>query len=215
MGKAIEEQVKTPSETANAESKIDQVIVEAEKPLTRDELMENFMRLKKTHERVLDESRKNKDKWQDLKTEVDTATSQRLEEQGEYKELYTALQSTLSDERKSRMKDRIQHAVSTEATKVGAVDVDDLFVLGNSELLQYDESSGSVHGVDIFIEDLKKRKPHLFGAKPSATVNPSAPGAVSLGKRTLTAGDIAKLPADQKNAVWEAAFKEAAERPRR
>lgn len=141
---------------------------------------------KETHERVLAESKKFKDRAIAAEKKVQEAEAAKLEAEGKHKERADLYQERYNNLSQSLMKDRISLSVKSEAAKAGAVNPDDVFRLGQSDLLQYDESTGVVHGVDLFVSKLKETSPYLFKKDAPPTINPVTPtaGPVVAGKPT-------------------------------
>jgi hypothetical protein len=153
------------------------------------------------NERLLRESKEYKQKYLETKRALEGREKAEQEEKGRFKELYEAERQKNEQIRKMMVKSSVERSVAEHAVKAGCVNLEDLLKLGDTKLLQFDEESGTVMGVDLFVEDAKKRKPYLFTASKTPTINPSTPGGVAKDK-PLTAMDIAKLPADQKMKLW-------------
>lgn len=130
--------------------------------------------------RLLAESKKHKALASELKTKLakyEAAEKSALEQQSQFKDLYEKEKKDREALLKTVVSDRIKASVAQEAAKHGCIDVDGLLKLGNKELLQYDEATLEVHGVDQYVEDTKKSKPYLFQSASKANINPATPGA--------------------------------------
>lgn len=160
----------------------------------------------KLNQRLLEESKANKLRFQ--KAEAALAERQKqLEEtkvqedlkKGKFKELYEQERKSKADlelELQTKVKalenQILQSKFSESAAKAGCIDSEVALVVGNTELLQFDPEDYSLHGVDLYLEDLKKNKPHLFKQNTTPTVNPSVPGGVGNNKE-----DYSKLSKDE------------------
>jgi hypothetical protein len=146
------------------------------------------------NERLLKESKEWKAKAQQYEQQLKAEA----EKKGDYKALYEAEAQRVAELAKRRKADVIKNSIESMAAKAGCVDSDALLVLGNKELLQYDDENEKVYGVDAFIEEAKKARSYLFkSAANAAVVNAAAPGG-SVEKKQLTLEQIGKLPASQK-----------------
>lgn len=132
--------------------------------------------------RLLAESKKNKKLAQEYRSKLETLEKTKLEEQSQYKELYQKSEEKYQGLYKSLVREKIKTAVSERASKHGAIDVEAVLKLGNAELLQVDQESLEVHGVDEFVEELKKSKQYLFQPVKTPTINPATPGGVVRGQ---------------------------------
>ena len=160
-----------------------------------------------THARVLEESKRNKIKAQELKTKLEEIEKQTLLEKEEFKKLYETSEAKFQGLYKSLVKEKVKSTVSEIALKAGCVNVDDLLKLGNAELLQIDDETMMVSGVDSFVEEAKKTKPYLFKSAQTPAINAATPGGMTAMKK-LTLSELAKMPATDstKQKAWEQAF---------
>lgn len=126
--------------------------------------------------RLLEESKANKKKAQELQAQLDGIKKAQLEKQSEYKKLYEEEKTKGEKLFKTVVNERVKSAVEKVASKAGAIDLDAVMALGDSKLLVVDEETFAVDGVDTYIEDLKKKKPNLFTVTKSAAVNGVTPG---------------------------------------
>lgn len=138
--------------------------------------------------RLLEESKANKKRAQELQAQLDAIKKSQLEKQSEYKKLWEDEKSKGEKLFKTVVNEKVKSAVEKVASKAGAIDTDAVMALGDSKLLVVDEETLTVEGVDIFIEDLKKKKPALFAVTKSAAVNGVTPGGVTQSnKKPLSA----------------------------
>lgn len=130
--------------------------------------------------RLLEESKANKKKAQELQAQLDGIKRASLEKQSEFKKLYEEEKSKNDKLFKSVVNREVKNAVEKVASKAGAIDFDAVMALGDRQLLVVHQSESddtfSVDGVETFIDDLKKKKPNLFTVTKSAAVNGVTPG---------------------------------------
>lgn len=133
--------------------------------------------LKATNERLLLESKKNRENYLQVKKELDTQKKQALEEQGKFKELYEKSSADLTAMKKQAMVRDVNFALQKAAEKAGFVKPESILKFGNQELITYDENTGAVFGVEAFLESTKAEYPMLFGSQKHPVVNPQVPSA--------------------------------------
>lgn len=142
-----------------------------------------------THTRLLEESKRYKKRALEAEKKMEAFEKAKLEEQGKYRELYEQYKTQFEELKSQTMRDKVSFEVKQHAAKVGCVDVNALLKLGRSDLMQFDEQTGEIHGVDLFIEDAKKTSPYLFKTQPTPTINPATPsGALDKPKPAKTHG---------------------------
>lgn len=159
------------------------------------------------NERVLAESKKYKRQAQEYKQQLEAMANAKLQEEAKYKELWQQSEQKFQTLHKSLVKEKVKAAVADKASKAGAVDVDAVMKLGNPELLQVEEDTLEVHGVDSFVDELRKAKPYLFQTAKAPTINATTPGGV-VAKKQATLSELAgrKNTDPDKRAAWLAAF---------
>jgi hypothetical protein len=115
-------------------------------------------RLKSTNSRLLEESKKYKTQ----KRETDLKL---LEAEGKKDEIIQTLQRELEEKQEylreaeeRKVQEKITTEVAKRATKYGCDDWDHLLMLGNTDLIDYDEESGEVKGIDLFFEDAMRNE---------------------------------------------------------
>lgn len=149
--------VNTPENFENPNGSTTEVIGnDAPNPLSLDDvamLKAELEKIKSTNNRLLEESKKYKQQ----KREVDLKL---MEAEGKKDEIIQTLQKELEEkqtilsEKMQREIDlKITNAVAQRASKYGCEDWDHLMQLGKSDLIEYDENTGDVKGVDLFFED--------------------------------------------------------------
>lgn len=153
-------------------------------------------------ERLLQESKKFKERAFKAEKELEGIKKAQLTQQGEYKRLYEETQAKLEQKEKAIVREKVSSALVAEATKLGCVATDAVLKLVNAELLQWDDSSSTVHGAEVALGEVKQKYPMLFQRQATAVINPSTPNGVDKEKK-LSAHDIAKLPHSQKMEAWK------------
>jgi len=170
-----------------------------------------------THERVLNESKKFKDRAVRAEQELETRKQKELEDQGKWKEVAEKQKERADNYHTQMIRDKVSTAIQTAAAKAGCIDPTALTKLGDGGLMQFDEDTQTVHGTELFIEDAKQKFGYLFHKPGTPTINPSAPAGVPLTPQPKTAAQIAAGPKDVFNKVLGAALSQAekADRDRR
>jgi len=148
--------------------------------------------LKATNERLLAESKKNREAYLKSKQELDRKESEykaKLEQDGKYKELYEKSAADLANLKKQNMFQTVQNQLRSAAEKAGFVKPDTILKFGNQNLLTHDEESGAVYGIDAFIESVKQELPQLFTATKTPVINPMTPNG-NLGNRAKSLKEL-------------------------
>jgi hypothetical protein len=153
-----------------------------------------------SHSRILEESKKYKARMIAAEKELEAIRRKTQETQGQFKELYEAERAQKEELLKKQVRQTVRSAVDEVAKKTGCIDVDALMKLGNPELLEYNQENDRVYGVDLFVEEAKKKAPYLFSASRPPIINPTSPGGI-VSQKKLTASEAAKLPKDQLNKI--------------
>lgn len=162
--------------------------------------------------RILEESKKWKQRAGAAEKELQDLKKKEAESQGQYKKLYEEANAKAEALAKDKIRNSVKASVDELARKSGCVNLNTLMIVGNPELLEFNEENGKVYGADLFIEDAKKNHPYLFsaGAKPP-TINPATPGGV-VTKKKLTVQEIMKLPPQEQNKYWADAIQNSAKK---
>lgn len=165
--------------------------VEAEK-VRSDEVWQDML---KDRAKAKEKAAQARREAADLRAKLDEIEKSKAQEQGKYKELFEKRDTQYKELYNSWLKDKVQFSVSNALNKAGCVDSELALAAGKADLLEFDESTGQVDGVDAWLQDLKERKPVLFQPTKTPTINPTTPG----GGAKLTAGlgakDYSKLSA--------------------
>ena len=149
--------------------------------------------------RLLEESRKYKERAQKAEKAIEERERKTAEEQGRYKELFEKAEAKLQNYQKLSLQEKIKNAVGAAGQKHGCVDSEALIKLGNHGLIQYDEETLEIHGAEIFVEEAKKAYPYLFKQSSQSVINPVAPG----GAPALTKDPRKYTVDDKKNLMTE------------
>lgn len=176
-----------PKGEANVESNDQHTEKTANETVSMEDLLRRTAELESQNRRLLDESKKYKSNWQKIKEEQAAKEQKTLEEQGRYKDLYAQKDQEYKSLVQSLMREKVSSAVKMQASRYGCVDETALLKLGNSELLQYDEETQAVHGVDAYLEDAKTKFPFLFKQSQTPSVNNAQPQGVVTQPKPKTA----------------------------
>lgn len=130
-------------------------------------LLERVSQLEKTNERILDESKQYKSKYQNLKNEVSEKERTQLEESGNWKELLEKeknrardLELQTADLKKKTIKSNLRSEVARYATN--PLYLDDVINNLPSDLLEMDEDNLTIKNVAEAVEVVKSKKPDFF-----------------------------------------------------
>jgi len=134
------------------------------------------------HKRALDDMHKYKSKVRELETKLGSLESDRLREKEDYKTLAERAAAERDDYRSKyeKLNDSFIHnrkydSIHAAALKSGLLSEaeNDLELLDLSPVEIEATSSGRllVHGADVFVDELKKRKPHWFKPEGTAKIN--------------------------------------------
>lgn len=147
--------------------------VEQKQEIDVNALMERLEKLENTNSRLLDESKTNKAKYQNLRSEVEVKEQTKLVESENWKELLEIeknkgfeLQENNKKIKQSVLQKELNYQVARNCPN--AFDVSDVINSLPKELLSIDEENLRIDGIKEAIESVMKTKPHLFntGVKP-------------------------------------------------
>lgn len=123
---------------------------------------------KSTNNRLLDESKDFKNKWNSSQSELDKANTDKLESEGKTSELLTAerekngkLTTEIVDLRDSTLRSNLRTEVGKYAKDAHNVDMI-LKVTEHKSLLNIDESNLSFSGVEDFVNKVRETHDYLF-----------------------------------------------------
>jgi hypothetical protein len=179
---------------------------EAEGQVDVNQLLERVKTLEVTKERILDESKAYKSKYQEANSKLETFTQKQLEEQGNYEQLLeeerkrtAKLKADLESSRKNILLGNIKSTVAQKAKN--AYDVEDLLRTPEAKNIQYDEDSMEVdsESVDTMLSALRDKKPYLFNGKKMA---PQAAGSpANSGESVIKPKSLSKLSNEELDAL--------------
>ncbi len=127
--------------------------------------------LESTNARLLEESKKNKEKAEAAEGKISEAEKAKLEEEGKLNELLLQERkekAELEEKVKLRTKTAMKEKVRTEVAKVAkdAHDIDMVLrVAEHKELLKLNEDELSVDGVEEYVTKVRETHAYLFGKK--------------------------------------------------
>lgn len=166
---------------------------DVQQPETADQitaLQEQLDRLKSTNERLLEESKSNKTKYQNLAEERESMERQRLEEAGKKEELIEfernkrhELEMRAKQLEREAMKRALQFEVAARAKD--AYDVKDVLGSINPEVVSYDETTSSFKGLDDALASVRSKKPYLFESNKVPSTPAGRPGEMVDKEKTL------------------------------
>jgi len=181
----VSQEANVSTEAANAEP--ENTVTQAQPDVVETEA-EKAVRLE-THTRVLEESRKYKQRMKDAEKRLEEIERAKLEEQGKHKEVAETYKQQLENQRQINLKLAVRQAVSGPANRAGCIDLDDLLKLGDQAKIEYDPDTGEVYGADAFVEAMKTNRPYLFHQANKTVVNPAVPGGTPTTKKKETFED--------------------------
>lgn len=140
-----------------------------EKEVDYKSLVEELESIKASKDRILQESKDYKAKYKELAAEKEEREKIELEKKGEYEKLLKKERESRI-ERERQLEDmRVKTVESNTRIMVqdlarNAYDIDDVLSVGNPSLLELEEETlrPTAQSVEEFVNDVRKRKPHLF-----------------------------------------------------
>jgi len=133
----------------------------------------------------------------ELRAQLESIEKEKAERLGLHKERADKLEVKYNDLHRVFLKSQVQLGVSSALVDAGCIDQELALTAGRSEFLEFDEATGKVDGVDTWLQDLKERKPVLFGPVKTPTVNPSVPGGGVKATSTVPGDDYSLMSTDQ------------------
>lgn len=160
------------SEELHTEPIVDDKATKQEPVIDVKALQEEMVSLRQTNERILEESKQNKDKYRTLRSDVDKKESAVLEESESWKELYDrekdtafGLSEQLQKQTKLILRKELNFQVAAEAGD--AHDINDVINALPKDIISIDKESMAVNNVKEAVNLLKQKKPWLFDTKRS------------------------------------------------
>lgn len=148
-----------------------------------NELQAKLDKLEQSNKRLLDESYGYKQKYNSLKSEHEERQKHQLEEQENYKELYELERKKANDAlteaqeaRRKALKKDMHFKVASRAGDANDVEdvIHNLKKYGR-DVLQIDEETETINGIDEALEIVRKEKPWLFKKQNSTGMVDSRP----------------------------------------
>ncbi len=165
------EQVQEETTGQNVEAKTEEL--EPTPTINIEALQARLEKLESTNERLLNESKTYKNKYQGLRNDVETKQKTQLEESENWKELLDIEKNRafeLEEKHKSMQKNVLRQKLNFEVARhaKNAFDVNDVINSLDRNSLHIDEENLEVGGIKEAVELVMKSKPHLFntGVKP-------------------------------------------------
>jgi translation elongation factor EF-G len=130
-------------------------------------LVARLEKLESTNERLLNESKQYKTKYQGLRTEVETKQKQQLEESENWKELLEIEKNRnfeVNESMKAMKQKVIKSNLHAEVARYAknAHDINDVVSNLPKDLLNIDEENLRIEGIKEAVETVVKEKPYLF-----------------------------------------------------
>jgi hypothetical protein len=143
------------------------------------------------NDRLLKESKQWKAQALEHKKELEKLKEAEKKKQGKFQEIADEYKAKYEELQKKIVKQKVENALIAAAPKYGYAGKshETLLRLGDGSLLQYDEGTEEVQGVDLYLESLKKTEPALF-RNVETKINDKAPSMHSMiSKKTPTTWD--------------------------
>ena len=144
-----------------------------------NELRSQFESLSASKDRILNESKDNKSKYQSLRKEAEDKERTDMEAKEQWKELLEAERNKsyeLENKYKSVQKKAVLNNVNFEVSRLAQDAFDANDVINSLRLTEdnIDVETGEVKGISVMVDDLRKNKPYLFKSSVPAmnTKNP-------------------------------------------
>lgn len=152
---------------------------EQEEKIDVEAVMQKLKSLEQSNERLLDESKAWKSKYQSIRGEVEQSQNEELKQKNDFKGLYEKtlnekeeLLDTLRNEKKANLESTLKYEVAKNARD--AVDTDLLLAaikLKKKDQIGYDNDTGSWRGIDSAVADFRTEMPSLFSQDKPGMVN--------------------------------------------
>lgn len=163
-----------------------------EQTIDVQKVMEELKALKTTNERLLDESKAWKSKYQTVATEKSTIEKTKLEKEGNFEELLrrtTEEKEAASRENEQLKKQYLRASARSILAEVAkdAHDISDLMRLEEIKAVQYDEGKMEVvrSSVEDFVNEIKVKKPWMFGSVKLPSMTDGKPMAAQPSTKSI------------------------------
>lgn len=171
-----------------------------------DDLVSRMEALEQTNKRLLEESKHNKEKYVNLRSEVEQKEKVKLEESENWKELLEIEKNEkfeLASKLKQYKKDSIQKDLQFKVASLAkdAHDVSDVIRSLPKEMLSIDQETGSISGVEEAYNTVRQQKPYLFDTQRKSGMTADRP---QMPKDKTLDEQIEEDP----NAIWKSALED-------
>ena len=167
------------SEVTNTDVKNDEV-KESNQEVDVKALLARMEKLEQTNNRLLEESKTNKAKYQGLRTEVEEKEKAQLTENEQWKELLdieknkrSEYETQLRETKKSVLQKELGFKVASVAKD--AYDVNDVIGALPKDLLSINEEDLTVTGIDEAVNMVREKKPWLFNTEKKSGMTSARP----------------------------------------
>ena len=146
------------------------------------ELMSEMQKLKSTNERLLEESKTYKSKFQEASSTLSTIEREKLEKEGKTEEILlrereekAKLIEDFNGLKNKTLKLNVKNLLHTKAKD--AHSIDDLLSLKQASMIEYDEETLEpvADTLEAFVNKVREEKPYLFGNKKVAPMHDGKP----------------------------------------
>lgn len=146
-----------------------------------NDLMKRVEQLESSKNRLLEESKGWKEKYQGLKTNVEKENEQKLTENEQWKELVEIekntrfeLESKVKDLTTMTMQKDLQYKVASLAKDAHNVD-DVVTAISRSGLLEIDKETGTIRGIEEAYNRVREEKPYYFDTAKKSGMSAGKP----------------------------------------
>jgi len=169
------------------------------KEVSVESLMKEIQELKASKQRILDESKGYKSKFQEASSTLDVIEREKLEKEGKTDEILlkereekSKLMDNLKDLKNKTLRANIMSALSSSAKD--AHSIDDLLSLKSASMIEFDEDSlmPVKDTVETFLNSVREEKPYLFGSKRVAPMLDGKPSGEKPKPKTRSLEDALK-----------------------
>ena len=147
-----------------------------------NQLLERVNTLEASKERILEESKGFKAKFQEATGKLESITNKQLEDAGNFEQLLgderktsAQLRTDLASSKKNILMGNIRSALTTKAGNV--YDVEDLLRSPEAKGISYDEDTMELdhESIDMVVATLREKKPYLFNGRKIASQAAGSP----------------------------------------
>lgn len=174
---------------------------EGSKPNVKvEDLMAEIQQLKASRDRILEESKGYKNKYQEVAGALDAIEREKLEKEGKTEEILLKERdekAKLMESLKALKSKTLKANVVSTLAKLAkdAHSIDDLLSLKQASMIEYDEESLEPlqETVEKFVNTLREEKPYLFGSKKVTPMADGKPSGEVTNKKTTIEDEFRKI----------------------